>query len=173
MRYSLLSLTLLSLVVFPITFYATAGFAQTESSIPYAVLPVASDGEVIESVGGGATDAILPTVETIGGISYITGGVGEEELAYLKAQEQNFNVRVLIKAKSGDFISEIAVHITNSKKAEILRVESAGPYLYTKLPAGAYFIETKSVNGAVKTTKFTVPNKGNREVQIVYLDSEV
>ena len=168
MRYSLLSL-----VVLPIAFCATAGFAQTEDSTPSAALPISSDGEVIDSVGGGATEAILPTVETVGGISYITGGVGDEELAYLKSQEPNFNVRVLIKAKSGDYLSELAVRILDSKKAEILRVESAGPFLYTKLPAGAYSIETKSVNGVVKTSKFTVPSKGNREVQIVYLDKEV
>lgn len=168
MRYSILSL-----VVLPIAFCATAGFAQTETPTSTTPLPVARDGEVIDSVGGGAIEAILPTVETIGGISYITGGVGDEELAYLKAQEQNFNVKVLIKAKSGDYLSEITVRVLDSKKIEVLRVESAGPFLYTKLPVGAYSIETKSVNGVVKTAKFTVPSKGNREVQIVYLDKEV
>jgi hypothetical protein len=131
-------------------------------------LPVARNGEVIDSVGSGATEAVLPGVQSIGGISYITGGVGDEELAEMKAQEPNFNVRVLIAASTGEFMSDVALRVLDSKNNPIFKLDNAGPLFYVNLPAGSYTIEAANESGVVKTQKLTAPAKpsasGNRIV---------
>ncbi len=122
-------------------------------------LPIARDGEIIDSVGGGATEAVLPIVETENGATYITGGIGDEEMDEMKAQEPNFNVRVLIVASSGEYMGENAIRFINQQNAEVLRVKDVGPFFYTNLPAGHYLVEVASPSGMIKSAKIVVKEK--------------
>ena len=122
-------------------------------------LPIARDGEVIDSVGGGATEAVLPVAKTAAGVSYITGGVGDEELAEIKAQEHNFNAHVLLSSTSGEYMSEATIRFLDSSNAEILRVDDVGPFFYATLPAGTYKVEAASNSGAVQSKKLVVSDK--------------
>ncbi len=122
-------------------------------------LPVARNGEIIDSVGSGATEAILPGVQTSNGISYITGGVGDEELAEMNAQAGNFNVRILIAARSGEYMSEVGIRITDKQNAEVLKVDSAGPLFYASLPAGTYTVEAATESGVTQKATITAPAK--------------
>ena len=124
-----------------------------------ANLPVARDGEIIDSVGSGATEALLPVVQTNDGISYISGGIGDEELAELKAQEHNFNVRILISSVSGEYMSDIALRFLGKQNAEVFRIEGVGPYFYANMPAGTYTVEATSPSGAVQKAKVVAPAK--------------
>lgn len=123
-------------------------------------LPVARDGEVIDSVGGGATEAILTTVQNVDGISYITGGVGDEELAEMKAQAANYNVRILITSAGGEYMGNVAVRFLDKDKKEIFRSDNnAGPLFYVNLPAGTYMVEVATESGALQSKKITAPAK--------------
>lgn len=132
--------------------------AQNMNTAPVALaLPVARDGEVIDSVGGGAIEAILPVVKKDNGISYITGGIGDEETAEMKAQEPNFNVRILISSVAGEYMSEVAIRFLNKENAEVLRVNSVGPFFYVNLPAGTYVVEAASPSGTIQKAKIVAP----------------
>lgn len=122
-------------------------------------LPVARDGEVIDSIGGGATEAVLPVAQTANGVSYITGGVGDEELAAIKAEEHNYNVHVLLSSTGGEYMSEATIRFLDSSNAEILRVDDVGPFFYTTLPAGTYRVEAASNSGVVQSKKLVVSDK--------------
>lgn len=126
---------------------------------PALALPVARDGEVIDSVGGGAIEPVLAVVESDNGVRYITGGVGDEELAALKAEEGNFNVHLLITSAKGEYMSELAVQIVDAKGVQRLNVEGAGPLFYTDLPSGSYTAIITSTKGLTKTAKFQVSPK--------------
>lgn len=169
MRYSLL------FTMLPVYFIANVANAQAlfvPKSIPASVekannvatpapsrLPVARDGEIIDSVGSGAIDAVLTVEQTENGISYITGGIGDEELAELNAQEKNYNTRILLKATNGEFMGDVALRVLDKKNNVILSVDAAGPYFFTNLPAGSYIVEAKSSKGTVKTAKITPSSK--------------
>lgn len=132
-------------------------------------LPVARDGEIIDSVGGGATEAVLPVVQTANRVSYITGGIGDEELAEINAQESNFNARIVMIATNGEYMSEIAVRIL-SKDGELVRLEDVGPYLYANLPDGSYTVEAVSSSGGMKSAKFTVPARKPKVKTVIRFD---
>lgn len=122
-------------------------------------LPVARDGEVIDSVGSGATETDLPVAQTKDGIRYITGGIGDEELAAITSQEHNFNTRILLIATNGEYMSEVAVRILSKDGNEVLSLDNVGPYLYAYLPDGSYTVEATSSSGGMKSAKFAVPTK--------------
>ena len=74
------------------------------------------------------------------GVVYITGGIGEEELEEINAARSGFNVRVLLAEKSGGYVTGVRVVVSEVGGAKVLEVESAGPYLLTRLPEGNYRI---------------------------------
>jgi len=150
-----------------IIFFAGSASAETVMQAQ-GKLPVARDGEVIDSVGSGAIDPVLAVVETEGGISYITGGVGDEELAAIKEQEANFNTRLLIRAKNGEYMGGVDVRFFDSNNVEILHVENSGPYLYANLPLGVYNVELKSVKNELRKAKIKVLAKPRDKAYITF-----
>jgi hypothetical protein len=74
------------------------------------------------------------------GIIYVTGGIGEDELAEINAARSGFNVRVLLAEKAGTYVAGVRVVVSESNGTKVLEVESAGPYLLAKLPEGNYRI---------------------------------
>ncbi len=142
------------------------------SSLALAVprsLPVARDGEVIDSVGSGAIDAILPEIQTEGGITYITGGIGDEELAEINARESDFNTHLLLKAKNGEYMGEVDLRFFDTKGVEVFAVEDVGPYFYVNLPVGKYSVEATSQKGTVKKAKVNASAKLTKgQVHIIF-----
>lgn len=133
-------------------------------------LPVARDGEVIDSVGGGATEADLPIVQKNKDISYITGGIGDEEMTEMNAQEPNFNARVLLVSTHGEYMSEVAIRFLDKNNAEVLRVDDAGPFFYVNLPNGTYTVEAASTSGAIQKAKLVVPAKNPTAKTVIRFD---
>lgn len=125
-------------------------------------LPVARDGEIIDSVGSGATDPVLTSVQTSDGISYLTGGVGDEELAVLKAQEDNYNAHLLLTSMNGEYMGDVALSFTDKGGNEVLKVDSAGPLFYVNLPAGTYNVEATSNSGLTQKAKLTAGGKASK-----------
>lgn len=130
-------------------------------------MPVARDGEIIDSAGGGAIDAILPVVKTESGMSYITGGIGEEEMTALKEAAPNFNVRVLLASADGAYMGDAIIRFLDKNDAEILRVHDVGPYFYINLPAGKYRVEAASAGGEVQGKNINAPAKASKTGKIV------
>jgi len=81
----------------------------------------------------------LPPVQTSGGVSYVTGGVGLDESAAIKAAEKDFNLSLLFaQDKRGEYLADIKVSIADKAGKIVLKVVSDGPMLLVRLPAGAY-----------------------------------
>lgn len=76
--------------------------------------------------------------QTSGDTPFVTGGIGDEELAQINAARPDFNVRVLMAEKSGAYVSDVRLTIVDGKGNRVLDVVNAGPYLLAKLPKGNY-----------------------------------
>lgn len=154
---------------------SAAAFAQssewpasaTSASAPAAAtaqqpapLPRARDGEVIDSQGGDAIPALPLTVMSNGTMKYVTGGVGDEELAQLKSLEGDFNVQMLIATKSGEFVGNTTVRVVDNKDTVLFTVDKAGPYFYAGLPAGDYMFEITTARGKMQSVKVKAPASG-------------
>jgi hypothetical protein len=82
-----------------------------------------------------------PTQNT-GNISFISGGVGEEEQELFKQTRADYNTHLLFAARnSGAYLSNVKVDIIDKAGAVILSTNSQGPYMYIQLPDSNYTIK--------------------------------
>lgn len=78
--------------------------------------------------------------QTPGGISYVSGGVGEKSLDRLNSMAGEFNLKLVFAMKSGEYVNDVSVVIADAKGKTILETVSEGPWLLARLPAGNYRI---------------------------------
>lgn len=78
------------------------------------------------------------TVQTVGGVPYVSGGVGTESIDRLNALASQFDVKLVFALKAGDYLSGIGVTIADSTGRKLLDTTSKGPWFMAQLPAGNY-----------------------------------
>ena len=78
---------------------------------------------------------------TTGEIPYVSGGVGEEELAVLKLVRSDFNLHLLFADKAGTYLSGVDIDILDAAGSPRLSLRDAGPFLFVRLPVGLYRLE--------------------------------
>jgi|GEM_PF-2231370 len=140
---------------------------QTAPALQPATAQSPYPTSAIDSVGGGAIPALPLEIMTSGGVVYVSGGIGDEEVDMLKARESEFNVRVLISAGKGEYVSGIGLRFLDSKETPLVQINDAGPYVYAKMQPGSYILETAASNGEHKKSNFTVTGKGTTRLNVL------
>lgn len=79
-----------------------------------------------------------PIVHQAGGLTYVSGGVGEESLQRLRDHASEFNLKLVFAMASGAYTSGVRVAITDAKGTTLLEATSDGPWFLAKLPVGKY-----------------------------------
>ena len=95
----------------------------------------------------------LPHEMTQGNVSYMSGGVGQDEAAAMRKEGAHFplTVEFVQHAKPRDeYLANIDVRIRDAHGSTELTTRSDGPFLLAKLPPGKYQI-TANDNGRVET----------------------
>ena len=105
----------------------------------------------------GATDTPgtgqLPPEQTQGRVTYVTGGIGQDEAMVLRGEERRFplSLEFIRRAKPADeFLANVNVTITDLQGRTELRALAEGPYLLASLPDGKYRV-TADHDGQIKT----------------------
>lgn len=109
----------------------------------------------------------LQPQQTENGGSYISGGVGDEEMTQLKSSRADYNLHVLFTGKGGEFESGVKVQVTGAKGQIVLDTTTTGPYLYAKLPAGKYKINA-TLDDKVQSRTVQVASRGSGDTHIVF-----
>jgi len=79
--------------------------------------------------------------QTQGEVTFVSGGVGEEERDALKSLKSDYNLGLLFSEQgTGEYFSDVNVSIKDSKGKVCLETVSDGPMLYAKLKPGHYSI---------------------------------
>jgi hypothetical protein len=97
-----------------------------------------------------AADNRETIAQTPGGISYVSGGVGDESIDRLNMMVSEFNLKLVFAMTSGNYVSDVRVVIVDAKGITILDTTSNGPWLLTRLPAGNYQIVASFAGKAEK-----------------------
>ncbi len=163
--FSLVNLVFLPFLAGNAAFAADAPIAAAQLQQERS-FPTARDGEIIDSEGGGAIPYMPLEIVTERGILYISGGIGAEEEAQIKEQENMFNFRLLITGANGEFISDINVAIKDAKDNLIINIADAGPYVYMKIPPAEYVVEAVGKDGIGKRFTFKLPETGAVKTQL-------
>ncbi|QQE07824.1 hypothetical protein IC580_05695 [Cupriavidus sp. ISTL7] len=79
-----------------------------------------------------------PVIRTVGAVSYVCGGVGEDEQRRLAARQKQFNMGVLFtQGASGEYLADVEVRLMREGH-EVARFRTEGPRCLIKAPEGRY-----------------------------------
>ena len=105
-----------------------------------------------------AAQAPLPQPRTENGVSYLNGGVGDEEIQYVRQSMKDYTMALSFSRSGGEYVASVAVTIKNMKGVTVFEVPSAGPYLLVDLPVGRYSV-TANYQGDSQTRPVTAARK--------------
>lgn len=126
---------------------AAAEHRPAVSGAPFARLP---DGTFVPQ------EKVAP-----GGIRYVTGGVGANEAAAMRAAAPRYGLALVFATRTGAFQADVDVTVKDHNRKELLSVVS-GPILLLDLPPATYIVEA-NLNGATATRRVAVPARGHRQ----------
>ncbi|QYY30197.1 hypothetical protein K2O51_22760 [Cupriavidus pinatubonensis] len=127
-----------------------------------ALAALASAGMALSTAWRPAHAADEMVIRTMGPVSYVCGGIAEDERKALADLEKNFNMGILFtQGSNGEFLSDVAVRLLRDEQ-EIATFRAAGPRCLIRAPEGSYNIEA-SYKGQTKTIKI---GTGSRDAQL-------
>ena len=98
----------------------------------------------------------LKIFSTKSGTRYMTGGIGEEDVAVMRRHAKQFTLNLLLsEGSSGRWVTDANVNIYDEASNLVFRMVAAKPMLYVNLPAGTYTILANN-NGQKLRHKFKV-----------------
>lgn len=75
------------------------------------------------------------------GIPYMTGGISKGERAEMEKRSMDYNLKIILAAKSRAYLANIPVTICNADGKTVMSIRADGPWLYVRLPEGRYTIK--------------------------------
>lgn len=84
---------------------------------------------------------------------YISGGVGDEEIALLNDKAKEFNLKLLFAQSDGAYLADVDVVIRDTKGTIRFWGNNLGPILLVQLPKGNYEITAASREKAIAIKK--------------------
>lgn len=76
-------------------------------------------------------------------IRYVSGGVGDASLEQLSRRVGEFNLKLVFALKSGEYLADVRVVITDGKGRARVETTAEGPWLLARLPAGEYRVAAR------------------------------
>jgi hypothetical protein len=126
----------------------------------FAILAVA-----LATVASSTTFA-LPTLTT-NGINYLTGGVSLDERQEMASQRNSFSLLLKFAAKSGKYLGDASVIITDGNGATVFTATTDGPWLFVNLQAGSYTLMATS-DGVSQSRKILIGKSARRELTMYW-----
>lgn len=93
-----------------------------------------------------------------------TGGISEEE----RAEAPTTGTRLVFFVSAGNYLSNIAVRITDDNSREVVNTTTAGPWLILDLPAGRYSVQATRGNGDVQGVQIEIVAGTDAEFGIMF-----
>jgi len=94
-----------------------------------------------------------PTPKQQNGITYINGGVGQEEQATMQGLRADYNLQLTFATKqSGAYRSDVQLDIMDAKGNALVSAANTGPMFFVKLPPGTYRISAAAEGKTFKRT---------------------
>ena len=111
----------------------------------------------------GANAAALPQPNIENGVTYLNGGVGQDQAAAMKAEAKNYPMSMIFAAgRDNEFLANVNVTIKDQHGKELLS-RAAGPIMLVKVPPGTYTV-TAERKGAKLHRSVQVGGKGDKQV---------
>ncbi|CAB3772431.1 hypothetical protein GQ57_33380 [Burkholderia sp. MSh2] len=124
----------------------------------FAVAAALAAGLAAGATGAYAQDG-LPAARQQGDVSFVSGGVGQDESTAFQRNESKWPLALRFTGKGGEFLADVHVRIVDGKGADVLKTDARGPYMLVKVPPGRYTVHA-SYQGNDESHAVTVGAKG-------------
>lgn len=130
---------------------------KLNSAIPTAAVAVALFMAISPAWSAGAPK----TPSTQNGISYVSGGVGEDDEEAMRAVAAEYNLKLsFAESITGAYLSGVKVTVQDTKGNTLLDTVSDGPCLFASMPAGTYKVTAESGGKSVVRTAHLAAKRG-------------
>jgi hypothetical protein len=116
-----------------------------------------------------AVSSALPPEQTHGGVTYVSGGIGQEEARAFEAAAAQYPLALEFAIKHAtrtEYTANVHVVVTDAQGTPVLDTHSDGPFLLAKLPAGHY---TVTAERHQQTLARTVHVANHRPTHMMFL----
>jgi hypothetical protein len=96
-----------------------------------------------------------PSAPARDGVSFVSGGVGENSIAALKARESEFNLKLVFTLTEGAYLADVGVKITDAAGRTVIEHVTDGPIFMARLLPGTYTVAA-TYNGKPQVRKVQV-----------------
>ena len=117
-----------------------------------------------------AADTLAPMeARQYGAVSFISGGVGDDERQQIEKLFPNYPLQLLFtnKGSPNEYLSDVKVQIKDQNGKLVLDTVAQGPFLLAKMPAGRYAISADN-EGMVKQQNVQITGAGSQRVMFVW-----
>ena len=121
-------------------------------------------------LAGSSVWAQIPQTQYSQGVSYITGGVGEEESAAILAEAKQWPLLLELSQLEngrGVWIFGSQIKILNDKNSVVFDAKAEGPYMLINLTAGDYAIQA-SYQGVEQKRSISVKAGQSQKISIFW-----
>ncbi len=113
------------------------------------------------------TQAAPASGQAPGGLTYVTGGIGDEERMAMDDMRHNYNLRITNAARDGAFAGDTRLSIYDGRGQQLSSVD-AGPLFYAEVPPGKYTIVAVNDENMEKKKTVRVSRNKASEVTLVW-----
>jgi hypothetical protein len=116
--------------------------------------------------------AMPPEPQTYKGITYVEGGVGQDEVEAMRSVVKGYNLVMLFATEgTGQFLADVDVTVTDRKKNIVLEAKSVGPCLFAKMPNGTYTVQAVRP-GKSFTRNVTITGAKRQELNLYWPNTD-
>lgn len=91
--------------------------------------------------------------QTENGITYMCGGVGEEQASYMKQSKGDYDLMLTFATRSGEYLADVDVAIKDAKGKPVFETTCGGPILLVNLPrSGVYRVQAQAEDYSLRKT---------------------
>ena len=104
----------------------------------------------------------LPPEHTQGGVTYVSGGVGEEQTQAFESAASRYPLALefaIKHAPRAEYTANVHVVVTDTQGTRLLDTHSDGPFLLAKLPAGRYTVTAERHQQTLSRTVHVATHK--------------
>jgi hypothetical protein len=126
-------------------------------------------GLLIAPLTFAAFASALPPEQTQGRVTYVSGGIGQEESQAFEAAAARYSLALEFAIKHAPhtaYTTNVHVIVTDTQGTPVLDTHSDGPFLLAKLPAGRY---TVTAERHQQTLSRTVHVANHRPTHVMFL----
>jgi YfaZ precursor len=108
--------------------------------------------------------------ETFGqarGTPYVSGGVGLESRATLRAKQGEYNLMVILSHQDGHYLGGAALAIRDQAGRTVLKIGAKGPWIFARLPPGTYTVDAKA-GGTTRSSRVVIGKKKLKRIHLIW-----